>query len=121
MSTLTTLVARAHRGRRHPTPGVPGARSGISSVIAMDDGCALTAPARLCFLVEERYENHVMPGAVVAVVQRSPLHPGADVVETADGWGVLDVNDFPSFGTLPEAAARAATTLTFAPVQEATA
>jgi len=104
-------------------------------------------------------------------VKRSPLHPGADVVEeripvtaelreltlavgrafgldiygidvveTADGWVVLDVNDFPSFGTVPEAAtrlartvlrltrraaraaaARAATTLTFAPVQEATA
>jgi ribosomal protein S6--L-glutamate ligase len=112
---------------------------------------------------------------VFATVKRSPLHPGADVAEeqitvppelrnlgravgrvfgldiygidvvhTADGWVVLDVNDFPSFGMVPEAAWRlartvlrvtrrsaAATTDTtatdtpframFAPVQEATA
>jgi ribosomal protein S6--L-glutamate ligase len=107
---------------------------------------------------------------VFATVKRSPLHPGAevveeqievtpelrslalavgeafgldiygiDVIETADGWVVLDVNDFPSFGMVPEAAARLARTVlrvtrraatsspsnsaryTFAPALEATA
>jgi ribosomal protein S6--L-glutamate ligase len=107
---------------------------------------------------------------VFAAVRRSPLHPGAevveeqipvtpelrslalavgrafgldiygiDVVETPDGWVVLDVNDFPSFGMVPEAAHRLARTVlratrhgattgihaqlrsTFAPVLEVTA
>jgi ribosomal protein S6--L-glutamate ligase len=79
---------------------------------------------------------------VFATVKRSPLHPGAevveeqievtpelralalavgaafgldiyglDVIETADGWVVLDVNDFPSFGMVPEAAHRLARTV----------
>lgn len=79
---------------------------------------------------------------VFAVVKRSPLHPGAgvpeeqiavtpelrnlaravgrvfgldiygiDVVETADGYMVLDVNDFPSFGRVPQAAWRLARTV----------
>jgi ribosomal protein S6--L-glutamate ligase len=107
---------------------------------------------------------------VFATVKRSPLHPGADVVEeqipvtpelralalavgrafgldiygidvveTPRGWVVLDVNDFPSFGNVPEAAHRLAGTVlrvtrraasaaphipvraTYAPVLEATA
>jgi ribosomal protein S6--L-glutamate ligase len=79
---------------------------------------------------------------VFATVKRSPLHPGADVVEeeipvtrelrslaravgrvfkldiygidvveTAHGWVVLDVNDFPSFGNVPQAAWRLARTV----------
>jgi ribosomal protein S6--L-glutamate ligase len=79
---------------------------------------------------------------VFATVKRSPLHPGAevveeqipvtpelrnlaravgrvfgldiygiDVVETADGWVVLDVNDFPSFGNVSQAAWRLARTM----------
>ncbi len=79
---------------------------------------------------------------VFATVKRSPLHPGAavveeqipvtpelrnlaravgrvfgldiygiDVVETAAGWVVLDVNDFPSFGNVPKAAWRLARTV----------
>jgi ribosomal protein S6--L-glutamate ligase len=36
---------------------------------------------------------------------------GVDVVETPDGWVVLDVNDFPSFGTVPDAARLMATTI----------
>lgn len=79
---------------------------------------------------------------VFATVKRSPLHPGADVVEeqipvtpelrnlaravgrvfgldiygidvveTANGWVVLDVNDFPSFGNVPHAAWRLARTV----------
>jgi len=32
-------------------------------------------------------------------------------VETADGWVVLDVNDFPSFGNVPQAALRLARTV----------
>jgi ribosomal protein S6--L-glutamate ligase len=79
---------------------------------------------------------------VFATVKRSPLHPGAevveeqipvpselrnlaravgrvfgldiygiDVVETDDGYMVLDVNDFPSFGNVPQAAWRLARTV----------
>jgi ribosomal protein S6--L-glutamate ligase len=79
---------------------------------------------------------------VFATVKRSPLHPGADVVEeqipvtpelrnlaravgrvfgldiygidvvqTADGYMVLDINDFPSFGKVPQAAWRLARTV----------
>lgn len=79
---------------------------------------------------------------VWAAVRRSPLHPGADVVEqlvpatpelaalavrvgrtfgldiygvdvvdTPHGWVVLDVNDFPSFGHVPQAAERLALTI----------
>jgi ribosomal protein S6--L-glutamate ligase len=79
---------------------------------------------------------------VFATVKRSPLHPGAeiveeqirvtpelrnlaravgrvfgldiygiDVVETAGGYVVLDVNDFPSFGKVPQAAWRLARTV----------
>ena len=77
-----------------------------------------------------------------ATIKRSPLHPGADVVEeqipvtpelrnlaravgrvfgldiygidvveTADGYVVLDINDFPSFGKVPQAAWRLARTV----------
>jgi ribosomal protein S6--L-glutamate ligase len=79
---------------------------------------------------------------VFATVKRSPLHPGAevveeqievtpelrslalavgrafgldiygiDVIETPDGWVVLDVNDFPGFSKVPEAASRLARTV----------
>ena len=79
---------------------------------------------------------------VFATVKRSPLHPGADVVEeqipvtpelrnlaravgrvfgldiygidvvqTADGYMVLDINDFPSFSKVPQAAWRLARTV----------
>jgi ribosomal protein S6--L-glutamate ligase len=79
---------------------------------------------------------------VFAAVKHSPLHPGADVVEeripvtpelrslaravgrvfgldiygidvveTLDGWVVLDVNDFPSFSNVPQAAWRLARTV----------
>lgn len=79
---------------------------------------------------------------VFAAVKKSPLHPGApvveqpvpvtpelralalavgrafgldiygiDVVETPQGWMVLDVNDFPSFGRVPQAAERLARTV----------
>jgi ribosomal protein S6--L-glutamate ligase len=33
---------------------------------------------------------------------------GVDVIETPSGWMVLDVNDFPSFGKVPQAAERVA-------------
>ncbi len=79
---------------------------------------------------------------VFATIKRSPLHPdadvaeeqipvtpelrnlaravgrvfgldiyGIDVVETENGWVVLDVNDFPSFGKVPQAAWRLARTV----------
>jgi ribosomal protein S6--L-glutamate ligase len=79
---------------------------------------------------------------VFAAVKRSPLHPGedvleqlipvtpelrsiatavgrvfgldifgVDVVETPRGWVVLDVNDFPSFGGVPDVARRLARTV----------
>jgi ribosomal protein S6--L-glutamate ligase len=79
---------------------------------------------------------------VFAVVRKSPLHPGAsvveqlipvrpewralairvgrvfgldiyglDIIDTPQGWMVLDVNDFPSFGQVPQAADRIAETI----------
>ncbi len=36
---------------------------------------------------------------------------GVDVVETSRGWVVLDVNDFPSFGKVPDVAWRLARTV----------
>ena len=36
---------------------------------------------------------------------------GLDVIETPRGWVVLDINDFPSFGKVPDAAARLARTV----------
>jgi ribosomal protein S6--L-glutamate ligase len=36
---------------------------------------------------------------------------GADVVESGDGWVVVDVNDFPSFGTIANAPAEIAATV----------
>jgi ribosomal protein S6--L-glutamate ligase len=41
----------------------------MSSVQQTADGNVLTAPVRLCFIVEERYEHDVMPGAVIEVLQ----------------------------------------------------
>jgi ribosomal protein S6--L-glutamate ligase len=139
-----------------------------------DSGCLLAQP----YLPNPGYDVKLYNTGdeIFAAVRRSPLHPGAevveeqipvtpelrslaravgrafgldiygiDVVETADGWVVLDVNDFPSFGMVPEAATRlartvlrvtrraakaaaassgaaiAGTTITFAPVMEATA
>jgi ribosomal protein S6--L-glutamate ligase len=79
---------------------------------------------------------------VFAAVRRSPLHPGAsvveqlipvsaewralamrvgrvfgldifglDIIDTPQGWMILDVNDFPSFGQVPHAAERIADTI----------
>jgi ribosomal protein S6--L-glutamate ligase len=66
-------------------------RTGISSVHRTIDGSVLTAPVRLCFIVEERYENHVMPGAVVDVLRSwghevDVLRPNGMV---ADLWDLL--------------------------------
>jgi ribosomal protein S6--L-glutamate ligase len=73
---------------RHST----ATRSGISSVRTTIDGkTVLTTPARLCFIVEEKYENDVMPGAVADVLQSwghhvDVLRPNAVV---ADLWDIL--------------------------------
>jgi ribosomal protein S6--L-glutamate ligase len=88
--------------RRPDTPGVASqmtsttqqrtaTRTGISSIHRTVDGSVLTAPARLCFIVEERYENDVMPGAVVDVLrswghQVDVLRPNGMV---ADLWDLL--------------------------------
>jgi len=66
-------------------------RTGISSVQETADGNVLTAPARLCFVVEERYEGHVMPGAVIDVLrswghQVDVLRPNGMV---ADLWDLF--------------------------------
>ncbi|MET0764717.1 MAG: hypothetical protein ABWY29_07605 [Blastococcus sp.] len=66
-------------------------RTGISSVHRTIDGSVLAAPARLCFIVEERYENDVMPGAVVDVLRSwghevDVLRPNGMV---ADLWDLL--------------------------------
>jgi ribosomal protein S6--L-glutamate ligase len=105
-----------------------------------DSGCLLAQP----YLSNPGYDVKLYNTGddVFATVKRSPLHPGAqvveeqvpvtpelralalavgrafgldiygiDVIETADGWVVLDVNDFPSFGKVPEAAHRLARTV----------
>jgi len=133
-----------------------------------DSGCLLAQP----YLPNPGYDVKLYNTGdeIFATVKRSPLHPGADVVEeqipvtpelralalavgrafgldiygidvveTPRGWVVLDVNDFPSFGNVPEAAHRLARTVlrvtrraasaaphipvraTYAPVLEATA
>jgi ribosomal protein S6--L-glutamate ligase len=46
------------------------ARSSVSSVMQTIEGPALTSPARLCFIVEEKYENDVMPSVVADVLSR---------------------------------------------------
>jgi ribosomal protein S6--L-glutamate ligase len=45
-------------------------RSSVSSVMQTLEGPALTSPARLCFIVEEKYENDVMPSVVADVLSR---------------------------------------------------
>ena len=105
-----------------------------------DGGCLLAQP----YLPNPGYDVKLYNTGdeVFATVKRSPLHPGAEVVEeqipvtrelrslaravgrvfgldiygidviqTADGWVVLDVNDFPSFGNVPQAAWRLARTV----------
>jgi ribosomal protein S6--L-glutamate ligase len=61
----------------------------------------LTAPVRLCFIVEERYENDVMPGAVVDVLRSCGHH--VDVLRpngmVTDLWELLptDVARYDAF------------------------
>jgi ribosomal protein S6--L-glutamate ligase len=61
----------------------------------------LTSPVRLCFIVEERYENDVMPGAVVDVLASCGHH--VDVLQpngtVADLWALLptDVARYDAF------------------------
>jgi ribosomal protein S6--L-glutamate ligase len=105
-----------------------------------DSGSLLAQP----YLPNPGYDVKLYnPGdEVFATIKRSPLHPGADVVEeqipvtpelrnlaravgrlfgldiygidvveTPEGWVVLDVNDFPSFGNVPHAPWRLARTV----------
>jgi ribosomal protein S6--L-glutamate ligase len=72
---------------RHST----GTRTGLSSVGPTTTETVLTSPARLCFIVEAKYENDVMPGAVADVLtswghQVDVLRPNAMV---ADLWDLL--------------------------------
>jgi ribosomal protein S6--L-glutamate ligase len=53
---------------------------------------ARTAPGRLCFVVEERYDKHVLLGAVVDVLRFrghrvGVLRPNGEV---ADRWSPLE-------------------------------
>jgi ribosomal protein S6--L-glutamate ligase len=112
----------------------------LTELVIDDSGFVLAQP----YLANPGYDVKLYNTGdeVFATVKRSPLHPGAevveeqievtpelrelalavgrafdldiygiDVVETADGWVVLDVNDFPSFGMVPEAASRLARTV----------
>ncbi|MCV2492011.1 hypothetical protein OF117_21925 [Geodermatophilus sp. YIM 151500] len=73
-------------------------RTGLSSVRTTVLGeTLLAAPARLCFVVEERYENDVMPGAVVEVLRSwghvvDVLRPTGTV---ADLWELLSTDSVP--------------------------
>jgi ribosomal protein S6--L-glutamate ligase len=107
---------------RHST----AARTGISSVRTIIGQAVLTAPAKLCFIVEEKYENDVMPGAVVDVLrswghQVDVLRPNGMV---ADLWDLLPtdaegydafvlktVSDGPGLTLLEAAAAAGFTTV----------
>src|SRR5690349_23748693 len=68
------------------------ARTGFSSVRTTPLGTtALTSPVRLCFIVEKKYENDVMPGAVVDVLRSwghevDVLQPNGTV---ADLWALM--------------------------------
>ncbi|WP_448621975.1 ATP-grasp domain-containing protein [Geodermatophilus sp. URMC 65] len=73
------------------TRRITGTRTGISPVRTAAGAAVLTSPARLCFIVEEKYENDVMPGAVADVLRSwghhvDVLRPNAAV---ADLWDVL--------------------------------
>ena len=86
----------------------------------------LTSPARLCFIVEERYENDVMPGAVVDVLRSCGHH--VDVLRpngtVTDLWDLLPtdaarydafvlktVSEGPGLSLLDAAAAAGVTTV----------
>jgi ribosomal protein S6--L-glutamate ligase len=77
-----------------PTRHSSATRTGISSVTTIAGETVLTAPARLCFIVEERYENDVMPGAVVDVLRSWGHH--VDVLRpngmVADLWDLLSTD-----------------------------
>ena len=109
--------------------------------LAIDDGTRMLAQP---YLANPGYDLKLYNSGdeVFATVKRSPLHPGADVVEeqvpvtpelrtlaravgrvfgldiygidvirTDEGYMVLDINDFPSFGNVPQAAWRLARTV----------
>jgi ribosomal protein S6--L-glutamate ligase len=105
LSVTPALAELARRCRRVFGLRVYGvdctvARTGISSVRTTPFGTtALTSPARLCFIVEAKYENHVMPGAVVDVLrswghQVDVLRPNGMV---ADLWELLDPEKYDAF------------------------
>ena len=49
-------------------------RGAVSSVMQTMEGPALSSPARLCFIVEEKYENDVMPSVVADALSRWGHH-----------------------------------------------
>jgi ribosomal protein S6--L-glutamate ligase len=86
----------------------------------------LTSPVRLCFIVEERYENDVMPGAVVDVLvscghQVDVLRPSGTVtdlwellptdVARYDAFVLKTVSEGPGLSLLDAAAAAGVTTV----------
>jgi ribosomal protein S6--L-glutamate ligase len=86
----------------------------------------LTSPLRLCFIVEARYENDVMPGAVVDVLRSSGHHvdvlrPNGTVtdlwellptdVARYDAFVLKTVSEGPGLSLLEAAAAAGVTTI----------
>ena len=86
----------------------------------------LTSPTRLCFIVEERYENDVMPGAVVDVLRScghrvDVLRPNGTVtdlwellptdVARYDAFVLKTVSEGPGLSLLEAAAAAGVTTV----------
>ena len=64
-------------------------RNGISSVMSTITGPALTTPTRLCFIVEEKYENDAMPSVVAEALrswghQVDVLHPHSMLTDLGD-------------------------------------
>ena len=86
----------------------------------------LTSPVRLCFIVEARYENDVMPGAVVDVLSScghsvDVLRPNGTVtdlwdllptdVARYDAFVLKTVSEGPGMSLLDAAAAAGVTTI----------
>jgi ribosomal protein S6--L-glutamate ligase len=123
---------------------------GVFRVAGPDELASLAVEVDDRFFLAQRYVDNAgvdiklynTGTRVFAVHKRSPLHPGApiverlvalepelerltvrvgevfgldiygiDVVQTPAGWMVLDINDFPSFGMVPDAAGQLAATI----------
>ena len=119
----------AHEMTARPAPARPAPaatqRMDVSAIREFGE-VLLTSPVRLCFIVEERYENDVMPGAVVDVLRSCGHHvdvlrPNGTVtdlwellptdVARYDAFVLKTVSEGPGLSLLDAAAAAGVTTV----------